>query len=396
MHGLSYENRHIHLYMTTGIIEMSSVLIMVYLQRTTKSLSQGLCKRSTLDRIHSGHQGIQRSLEKAREYVFWVNYTRHIKETTEKCTLCQEISTTLSTERFKYISTVPPHPWHTLGTDLFYYKKQDFIVIIDYFSKYLLVRKIPNSTPNAVIKELSLIFTEFGRPFILRSDNGPCYISQEFQYFLKDYNVKSITSSPYHHQSNGLAESMVKTSKNLIEKSLQLNKPWFYLLQEQRITPLSDKIPSPAEILFGRRIRSNLLILPSQLMNNRISRQREEIAKKEQKYIRTGPGSEMDLEIGQPIWHQDHLTKKWHPGRIHEELEEPHSCNVEDARGQIYRRIRNWIKPDLWIRTQPRRWKTFQKVTRGHLLITTCILHQKPAPATLLHRKHQWMPFPLR
>ena len=87
---------------------------------------------------------------------------------------------------------------------------------------------------------------------------------------MKDWNIKSITSSPYFHQSNGLVESMVKTLKNLIEKSLQLNKPWFYLLQEHRITPISENIPSPVEILFGWRMRSNLSIIPSQLMNSDI------------------------------------------------------------------------------------------------------------------------------
>ena len=299
-----------------------------------------------LDKIHSGHQGIQRSLQKACEYVFWVNYTKHIKETIEKCSLCQENSAALNTEKFKYVSTVPPHPWHTLGTDLFYLRKQDFLVLIDYFSKFLIVRKLPNSTSNAVIKELGLIFTEFGTPFILRSDNGPCYISQEFQFFLKDHNIKSITSSPYYHQSNGLAESMVKTSKNLIEKSLQLNQPWFYLLQEHHLTPISDNIPSPAEILFGRCMRSNLTLLPSQLMNTQISHQREEIAKKENKlYTSENLNTELDLEVGQPIWHQDPHTKKWNAGTIHEELEEPHSYTVKDSAGSFYRRNRNWIKP---------------------------------------------------
>ena len=38
-------------------------------------------------------------------------------------------------------------------------------------SKFLIVRKLPNSTSNAVIKELGLIFMEFRKPFILRSDN---------------------------------------------------------------------------------------------------------------------------------------------------------------------------------------------------------------------------------
>ena len=272
-----------------------------------------------------------------------MNYTKHIKETTEKCSLCQENSAALSTENFKYISTVPPHPWHTLGTDLFYFRKQDFLILIDYF---LIVRKLPNSTSNAVIKELELIFTEFGKPFILCSDNRPCYVSQEFQFFMNDWNIKSITSSPYFDQSNGLTESMVKTSKNLIEKSLQLNKPWFYLLHEHHIAPISENIPSPSEILFGQRMRSNLFIIPSQLMNPWISKQWEKIAKKENKLYTTGHiDTEMDLEVSQPIWHQDPHMKKWNTGTIHKELEEPHSYTIQDSAGQYYRQNWNWIKP---------------------------------------------------
>ena len=261
--------------------------------KNTKIIIPKTLQRKYLDKIHNGHQGIQRSLQKAREYVFWTNYTRDIKETIEKCSICQENSTALKTEKFKYVSTIPPHPWHTLGTDLFYFKKQDFIVLIDYFSKFLIVRKLHNSTSSAVIKELGLIFSEFGTPFILRSDNGPCYTSSEFQFFLKEWEIQLITSSPYYHQSNGLAESMVKTSKALIEKAIQQHKPWFWLLNEHRVTPLSDTIPSPAEILFGRRCRSNLSLLPSQLMNPRISKQREEIARKKlsPNWIGTGPRS---------------------------------------------------------------------------------------------------------
>ena len=52
-----------------------------------------------------------------------------------------------------------PHPWHTLSSDLFYFQRIDFLVVVDYFSKYLIVRKIPNSTSSAVIKELGMIFS---------------------------------------------------------------------------------------------------------------------------------------------------------------------------------------------------------------------------------------------
>ena len=138
----------------------------------------------------------------------------------------------------------------------------------------------------------------------------------------------------------------LKLPRNLIEKSLQLNKPWFYLLHEHRITPISKNIPSPAEILFRWRMRSNLSIIPSQLMNPRISKQREEIKKKENKLYTTDHiDTEMDLEVGQPIWHQDPHTKKWNTGTNYEELEEPHSYNIQDSAGQYYRRNQNCIKP---------------------------------------------------
>ena len=51
---------------------------------------------------------------------------------------------------------------HTLGTNLFYWNKIDYLVIGDYFSKYLIMRRLPNSSTHVVIKELGLVFTELG------------------------------------------------------------------------------------------------------------------------------------------------------------------------------------------------------------------------------------------
>ena len=287
-----------------------------------------------INKIHAGHLGINKSLQKAREYLFWKGYTKDISEAIDKCTLCQENAPS-NPQCFQYISEVPPHPWHTLGTDLFYHRKQDYLVLVDYFSKFLIVRKIPNSTTGAIVKDLSITFSEYGIPFIIRSDNGPCYSSQEFKTFLQDLQVTHHTSSPHYPQSNGMAESMIKVSKNLIEKAIQSDQPWHSFIQEYRITPLSSTIPSPAEILFGRQFRSNLSILPSQLTNSRTAYIREEIAKKENK-LHEKPTPVADLVPGQPIWHQDPLTKKWLPGAVQEKLQEPHSYSItsQDTTGE--------------------------------------------------------------
>ena len=76
----------------------------------------------------------------------------------------------------------------------------------------------------------------------VKNSNSSCRISL----------VEHRTSSPHYPQSNGLAESMEKVSKNLIEKAVRQDLPWNKLLLDYRCTPISSEIPSPAEILFGR------------------------------------------------------------------------------------------------------------------------------------------------
>ena len=172
----------------------------------------------------------------------------------EKCGICQASSK--AAKPVGNVSDVLPHAWHTLGTDLFYWNKIDCLVVRDYFSKYLIVRNLPNSSTHAMIKELGLIFTELGRPFILRSDNGPCYSSREFHNFLSFYQVNHVTSSPHYPQSNGFTEVLVGIAKKLMEKSVKDGKLWNYGLMQYRTTPTSSTLPAPLEMLTGRKPHS--------------------------------------------------------------------------------------------------------------------------------------------
>ena len=320
------------------------------LMKNSKVLIPETLKQKYLIQIHQGHQGIEACRSRAREFVFWVNINNDLKEMVEKCDICQSQQNSTPIVQ-KYISEVPPHPWHTLGSDLFYFQRIDFLVVVDYFSKYLIVRKIPSSTSSAVIKELGMIFSEFGKPQIFRSDNGPCYSSQEFRFFMQNWLIEHRTSSPHFPQSNGLAESMVKVSKNLIEKAVRQDLPWNRLLLDYRCTPISSEIPSPAEILFGRKLRSSISILPSQVMNDRISKKRELIAKKEGKFYTNVKDFQdrikaLPFEAGQNVWLQNSDSRKCEEAVIREKCREPNSYMVEiPATGQCFRRNSNFIKP---------------------------------------------------
>ena len=320
------------------------------LMKNSKVLIPESLRQKYLKQIHQGHQGIEACRSRAREFVFWVNINSDLKEMVEKCDICQSQQNS-TTSIQKYVSEVPPHPWHMLGSDLFYFQRIDFLVVVDYFSKYLIVRKIPSSTSSAVIKELGMIFSEFGNPLVFRSDNGPCYSSQEFKFFMQNWLVEHRTSSPHYPQSNGLAESMVKVSKNLIEKAIKQDLPWNRLLLDYRCTPISSEIPSPAEILFGRKFRSSISILPSQVLNDRISKQRELIAKKEGKFYASTQDFQdrinaLPFEAGQNVWLRNSDSRKFEEAVIHEKCREPNSYMVKiPATGQCFRRNSNFIKP---------------------------------------------------
>ena len=71
------------------------------------------------------------------------------------------------------------------------------------------------------------VFSEYGWPEALISDNGPCYTVEAFTNMMKEYGVNHITSSPHYPQSNGLAEKYVQIVKNLFHKAKEEGEDMF-------------------------------------------------------------------------------------------------------------------------------------------------------------------------
>ena len=200
-----------------------------------------------LQYIHEGHQGKERCLLWARNTVFWPKMTYDIQELIEKCIICQEHGR--SQPIIGTTQELPLFPWHTLATDIFYWKRMDFLIVADVFSKYFLVRKLANSTSAAICAELATIVTELGLPHIIRSDNGPCYNSKEFQQFLQCYSITHHTSSLHHPKSNGFVERMVGVAKKLMDKAESEGKLWISCLYEYRVTPKSGSFAFSLQLI---------------------------------------------------------------------------------------------------------------------------------------------------
>ena len=110
-------------------------------------------------------------------------------------------------------------PWQKVGTDLFEFKGQEFVLVVDYLLRYCEVGVLKHSTSEEVTQHLKPIFSRHGIPETMISDNGPQYTSAKFVKFSQDWGFSHITSSPKYPQSNGEAERMVQTVKHLLTKS---------------------------------------------------------------------------------------------------------------------------------------------------------------------------------
>ena len=69
-------------------------------------------------------------------------------------------------------------------------------------------------------------------------------------------NINITYSSPYHHQTNSVAERAIGTVKQLWRKSIEDGQSKETALWMYRITPLDDNLPSPYELLFNIKPRS--------------------------------------------------------------------------------------------------------------------------------------------
>ena len=67
---------------------------------------------------------------------------------------------------------VPTWPWQTLGTDLFEFEEENYLIIVDYYSKFPLEKMPAHCTAKAFVRATKKLFSEQENPQKVVSDNG--------------------------------------------------------------------------------------------------------------------------------------------------------------------------------------------------------------------------------
>ena len=215
-------------------------------------------QRQTLEKIHTGHQGVQRCRLRVNTSVWWPGISHEVENMVKQCPTCAR---DFKPRKEPMIPTeLSEYPWQKIETDLFHSKKATYLLVVDYFSRYPEIQKLSTTTSQSIIEALKRIFSRFGIPETVISDNGPQYSSHEFTEFAKAYDFDHVTSSPLFAQSNGQAERTVQTEEVAQGVQRPTHGP-----THLPVNPFPWCNLSPAEFLMGRRLRANIPITSDQL-----------------------------------------------------------------------------------------------------------------------------------
>ncbi|KAK3874801.1 hypothetical protein Pcinc_020289 [Petrolisthes cinctipes] len=217
-------------------------------------------RRETLERLHDGHQGMERTKRRARQTIYWPGIDRDIENIVSGCSRCRPLLPSHPNEPLWQDSDRPERVFESVSADYFHVAGRTYLVYIDRLSGWPHVTACPrHASADHLIRVLRSVFADTGVPVILRTDGGPQFTSSSVRRFLARWGVEHRVSSPHNPRANGHAEAAVKAVKKLIMTTTergQLDEDEFARgLLELRNTPKADG-RSPAQILFGHPMRS--------------------------------------------------------------------------------------------------------------------------------------------
>lgn len=333
-------------------------LIAYHAERASLSRAEGLLlhgdrivvptaqRRDILERLHEGHQGLNKCRERAKMSVWWPGIGADLYAKVSQCAFCHEHRPTQRKEPL-VTTPLPPSPWHTIGADLCERGGKSYLVVVDLYSRDIEIAHIHSTSSRSVITSLKGMFARWGIPRELHSDNGTQFSSIDFADFCKGWGIQHTTSSPHYPQSNGAVERAVKTAKHILRQP----DPHLALLS-YRATPIAATGASPTQLMLGRQIRTTLPVLEKNLRPCLISlekvAEKDKQAKAAYKHFfdrrhsvrmlpHLNPGDQVLLKLdGEKAWSTS--------GMVVKHTKEPRSYLVQTQSGNVLRRNRRHLQ----------------------------------------------------
>ncbi len=296
-----------------------------------------------LERIHQSHLGMDKCKARARMSLYWPGMSRDIEEQCAKCTTCAKYQKSNQKEPLM-AHEIPDQPWLKIGADIFTFGGIDYLLMVDYFSKYPEVCRLEAKTAESVVSHFKATFARHGIPEVLVADNMP-FGSRELRAFAHEWGFCVTTSSPKHAASNGQSERFVGTVKQLMRKAFEEGRDPHIALLMYRNTPISGMRYSPAQLLMSRMLRDHVPT-PTMMLHPKLAADAHtalmDRQAKQKKFFDRGAKTLPAVEVGDTVRVQ--FDREWCPGIITGKHPAPRSFYVTTNSGRTYRRNRRAMR----------------------------------------------------
>ena len=286
--------------------------------------------------LHQDHPGGARMKSVARSYFWWPGLDKVIEGQAKSCEACQAVKSCTATAPL-HPWLWPERPWQRVHIDFAGpFMNRTFLILTDAHSKWPEVIEMNSTTAGRTIVELRRLFSSYGLPEQLVSDNGPQFVSDEFSTFMKMNGIKHIRCSPYHPSSNGAAERFVQTFKKAMKASQHSSLSFSHRLSNflftYRCTQHATTNEAPCQLFIGRMLRTRFdLLHPSD--NRRVNNKQAD-----QKAYHDRKAKERSLRIGQRVVVRNQIPgRPWVPGIV-EEMQGPLTYLICLDTGQRWKR----------------------------------------------------------
>ncbi|PAV90485.1 hypothetical protein WR25_22647 [Diploscapter pachys] len=211
------------------------------------------------------HLGFERTYEAVKDRFVWTHLRPQVLNLINACPLCQKAKTTPARARYPRacVYSTPTRVMERVHVDIFgplpvtVRGSRYVLTAVDALTKFAWTIPMPDQKSETIIAVLLERLLPFGMPTMLVSDRGTNFTSAEFEKFLKMMNISHNTSTPYHHQTNGLVERFNKTFAELLRTRTHggqwdIATPvvcYAYNASKNSITKYS-----PYALMFGREV----------------------------------------------------------------------------------------------------------------------------------------------
>jgi len=305
---------------------------------------------------HEGHQGMVKMKQRLRTKVWWPGIDKEAEKFCKTCHGCQVVSRPNNPEPLQ-MTELPKGPWQDIAIDFMGpLPSGDYIfAVTDYYSRYVEVSISKRNTAEVAISGLEKMFATHGLPCTVTSDNGPHFVADTFETFLRNNGIEHRKTTPLWPQANGEIERQNRSLLKRMQIAQVEGQDWKTAVQTYLVAYRNTPHPStgvcPSELLFRRKLRTKLPELQEAVKLDEEVRDRDKDRKAKMKDYadRRRNAEESTLTKGDKVLFKQQRVNKWTTQFASQPYEVVDKCGnsvlVESPDGVQYKRNTTHVKP---------------------------------------------------